>query len=107
MVFDREAVYLGSMNLDPRSVVLNTEVGLLIHSEALAGQVAEFIERAMAPDLSYRVRLNPDSDLIHNPLLWHENEDGIAVRHDRDPQSGFFRRLLIDILSGLPIESQL
>jgi cardiolipin synthase C len=32
MAFDREAVFIGSFNLDPRSAVINTEAGLYIES---------------------------------------------------------------------------
>lgn len=107
LVFDRKTVYIGSMNLDPRSVLLNTEAGLVIRSDALAGQVADFIERAMAPERSYRVRLNPDSDMRVDALRWHETVNGREVIHDREPRTGGWARLLIDIMSGLPIESQL
>jgi putative cardiolipin synthase len=107
LVFDRAAVYIGSMNLDPRSVLLNTEAGLLIRSEALAGQVAAFIEQAMTPERSYRVRINPDGDLTVNPLIWQEAVAGGEQTYAREPHTGFWMQLLIDLLSGLPIESQL
>jgi putative cardiolipin synthase len=107
LVFDRAAVYIGSMNLDPRSVLLNTEAGLLIRSEALASQVAAFIEQAMTPERSYRVRINPDSDLTVKPLVWQETVAGVEQTHSREPRTGFWMQLLIDLLSGLPIESQL
>lgn len=107
LVFDREAVYIGSMNLDPRSVLLNTEAGLLIRSEAMAGQVAAFIEQAMKPERSYRVRINPDGDLSVKPLIWQEIDAGAEQTHTREPRTGFWMQLLIDLLSGLPIESQL
>jgi putative cardiolipin synthase len=34
-VFDRKITFVGSFNLDPRSVNLNTEMGLLVVSDAL------------------------------------------------------------------------
>jgi putative cardiolipin synthase len=107
MVFDRVAVYIGSMNLDPRSVLLNTEAGLIIHSESLADQVAVYIERAMAPDRSYRVRLNQESDQAVNPLQWHETVAGEEVIHRYEPGAGLRMRFLIDLMKGLEIESQL
>ena len=54
---DRSRVFVGSFNLDPRSASLNTEMGLVIESPALAEQIAA----AFADDIparSYRVRLN-------------------------------------------------
>jgi len=43
-VFDRSNIFIGSMNLDPRSIVLNTEIGVYCKSEALAMQVVDGIE---------------------------------------------------------------
>jgi putative cardiolipin synthase len=42
VVVDRRHVLIGSMNMDPRSKVLNTEVGALVDSPALAEDVAAF-----------------------------------------------------------------
>ncbi|WP_328515883.1 phospholipase D-like domain-containing protein [Ralstonia solanacearum] len=36
MIVDRSALFVGSMNIDPRSVGLNTESGPIIRSPALA-----------------------------------------------------------------------
>jgi putative cardiolipin synthase len=50
IVGDRRNVYIGAMNLDPRSVYLNTEIGLWIVCESLAEEAASLMERDMAPD---------------------------------------------------------
>jgi putative cardiolipin synthase len=55
MVFDRKRVFVGSFNLDPRSIHLNTEMGLLVESEALGQAVAASIENDIAPGNSWRV----------------------------------------------------
>ncbi len=44
VVIDRRRTYIGSMNLDPRSATLNTELGALIDSPALAAQALALIE---------------------------------------------------------------
>ena len=49
MVFDRQSVWIGSFNLDPRSIGINTEVGVMIDSPEIATKVAAFMENAMAP----------------------------------------------------------
>jgi putative cardiolipin synthase len=49
MVFDRQSVWIGSFNLDPRSIGINTEIGLMIDSPDLAEQVAEFMKGGVAP----------------------------------------------------------
>ena len=45
IVLDRKKVYVGSLNLDRRSIYLNTEMGILTEDPVLADRVAGFIER--------------------------------------------------------------
>ncbi|MCQ4316537.1 phospholipase D family protein [Stutzerimonas zhaodongensis] len=56
-VFDQQEVFLGSLNFDPRSILWNTEVGILIDSEALASDVYELVQEGTSPAISYEVRL--------------------------------------------------
>lgn len=49
MVVDRQRVYIGSMNFDPRSAFINTEMGLIVDSTGLAEALAALIERDMHP----------------------------------------------------------
>lgn len=107
MVVDREQVYVGSMNLDPRSAWLNTEGGLLIRSPELAAQVARFIEADMSPERSYAVRVDPASDPADGRLVWIEEQGGKELRYTEEPRSGFLRRWLIRLIGLLPIEDDL
>lgn len=50
MVIDGKTIFIGTFNLDPRSANLNTEVGVLIESEALARNLTAAIERDMHPE---------------------------------------------------------
>ena len=56
VVVDERRVFVGSMNMDRRSSRLNTELGLVIDSAALAGEVAALL-RSEQTDGSYRLRL--------------------------------------------------
>ena len=56
-VFDRQEVFLGSLNFDPRSVLWNTEVGVLIESAELASEVQRLTLEGTSPAVSYEVRL--------------------------------------------------
>ncbi len=47
LVVDSKIVYIGTFNFDPRSENLNTEVGVIIHNEALARAVEAAIETDM------------------------------------------------------------
>jgi putative cardiolipin synthase len=61
LVMDRERVFIGTYNLDPRSENLNTEVGVVIHDAQQAGLVARAIETDLAPENSWNpAREDPD-----------------------------------------------
>ncbi len=107
VVFDRKVAYVGSMNLDPRSVVLNTESGLLLHGEALVGQVADFIEQALQPSRSYRLSLGQVDEAGEPALLWHDQRVDGEVIHPFDPRTSAVLRGYINVLSLLPIEGEL
>jgi putative cardiolipin synthase len=102
IVFDQQSVWIGSFNLDPRSIGLNTEVGLMIESPEVAAQVARLMEGGVAPGNAYHVTLDDDGD-----LLWTTEIDGKEVRYHSDPETGPWRRFAINILQLLPIEDQL
>ncbi|WP_416421835.1 phospholipase D family protein [Pseudomonas sp. App30] len=57
MIFDRQRVFIGSFNFDARSVLWNTEVGVLVHSPELAERTRELALQGMAPALSYQAVL--------------------------------------------------
>ena len=102
MIFDRKRVFVGSFNLDPRSINLNTEIGLLVYSEELATQVAELIDELIKPENSWQVTLDDDGDLV-----WQGSENGLAVMHKGDPEAGGLRKFNTFIFSMLPIEEHL
>src|SRR5258708_33249950 len=54
LIFDRQTLFVGSFNLDPRSAALNTEMGLIIHIPNLARTTALAIEELL-PRSTYRV----------------------------------------------------
>ena len=63
MVIDRERVFIGSMNLDPRSAELNSEMGVVVESPGLASELAAAMERDMAPENAWRVTLDADGSV--------------------------------------------
>ena len=54
-VIDRETVFIGSMNFDPRSDQHNTEMGLFIESPTLAQQVLKLVD-VIKQQGAYQVR---------------------------------------------------
>ena len=91
-IVDREIVFLGSMNFDPRSRDLNTEFGLLIQSPELAEEIRSFIER-MAREGSYRLRLDADG----KTLRWYSAGDDRPLP-EFEPGTDLGSRLLLDLL---------
>jgi putative cardiolipin synthase len=112
---DRKILVIGSMNLDPRSANLNTELALVIHSPALAGQVAELIDRALSPEVSYRVTLATPAQLAQlryidappSQLEWTDKENGELRTYNFDPQAGLYRNFLTGIFLLLPVQGEL
>jgi putative cardiolipin synthase len=60
MVIDRQRSFIGSMNLDPRSEVINSEMGILIESAPLAGALAAEMERDMGGANAWRIELDAE-----------------------------------------------
>ena len=58
MVIDRWSTFVGSLNLDPRSIYLNTEMGLIIHSPTLAEAVAQEFQEELKPENSWQVLMD-------------------------------------------------
>ena len=95
---DNSRVFIGSFNFDPRSSTLNTEMGFVIDSPALANRMEVALSRRFLAS-AYEVRL---SDV--GKLYWIERRDAEWVRHDTEPGTSFWRRLEIWLMSMLPIE---
>lgn len=105
-VVDRKAVFVGSMNFDPRSDARNTELGLIIFSPAIARQVQGLIT-GLEREGAYRVRLNP----IDQSLEWVEPmrdvENMAPVVHRAEPEVDFWTRWKLELLAPLIPESLL
>jgi len=93
--------FVGSMNFDPRSASLNTEMGVVFQDAALAGELASMFEEETSPAISYRV------DIEGSRLIWRDRANGSErlVRHE--PDASLTRRMIAGLIRILPIESQL
>lgn len=97
---DDARIFVGSFNFDQRSAHLNTEMGMVIDSRAIASQLGDFFEKTV-PELAYEVRLAPDGE----HLVWIERIPGGAEkRYDQDPETDGWMRFKVEFLSILPIE---
>ena len=103
VVFDRKVTFVGSFNLDPRSVNLNTEMGWLVESESLAEAVAESIEKDISAGNSWQVILKDDG----HPE-WITVENGVVtVEAEKEPMTTAAQRAEADALAIVPDDAQL
>jgi putative cardiolipin synthase len=106
-VFDRQRLYIGSMNFDQRSHRLNTEVGLIIDSPELARQAAVRFESIAAPANSYVPALRADPTGGPPKLVWRTREDGSDIEYDLEPARSSWQRMQVEFLSVLPLDKEL
>ena len=93
-VIDGRTMFIGSMNLDPRSERTNTEVGLAIESPVLAQTVRGLARDALASG-AYKLRLSADGQRIE----WVEvDADGQEVVHTNEPDDNPWLRLQLWLL---------
>jgi putative cardiolipin synthase len=95
---DRQRVFVGSFNLDLRSIALNTEMGVVIESPTLAKALAVSLDQRLAL-FAYEVVLTPQGT-----LNWIERTPGGEIVHDTEPKTGALKRMGVGVLSVLPIE---
>lgn len=107
MVFDRQRIFIGSMNFDERSRHLNTEIGLIIDSPELAEQTARRFNAMAQLDNAYRPALVSASGSTHEHLQWTTQEKGQTVVYQREPSPSAWRRLLVRVLAWLPVRREL
>ena len=96
---DQSRMFVGSFNFDPRSADLNTEMGLVIDSPAMAQRMSAVLERQVLTR-AYELKLSPDGQ-----LRWLERSaDGVQTWHDREPGASWWRRGSVQLMSLLPID---
>jgi putative cardiolipin synthase len=98
LVGDRKRCFVGSLNLDPRALEINTENGLYIESEGLCGQLAEEFDTLMSPENAWKVYLNED-----NRIRWKSESGTLSVQ----PARSFWQRISDFFWRLIPIENQI
>jgi putative cardiolipin synthase len=106
-VFDRERVFIGSMNLDQRSLHINTEIGLIIESPELARQMAARVADMAQPANSYVLVLGERDAAGRRALIWRTQEDGKPTDLHQEPAVTDWQRLQVELLSWLPLDELL
>jgi putative cardiolipin synthase len=100
ILIDRRYAFIGSLNLDPRSVEINAEMGLLIDSEPMVKNLTQDGDERLSV-LTYRVRVNDKGK-----LEWHGRIDNQDVVETKEPLTGWWLRFKAWFMKIAP-ESQL
>jgi putative cardiolipin synthase len=98
IIVDRQFVYVGSLNLDPRSMYINTEFGLIIESPDFAEAVAKEFEIGLSPENSWQVQLD-DKDR----LIWISGDQ----INRKEPARSFWRRFQSGFFGLFDLDDQL
>jgi putative cardiolipin synthase len=97
-VFDRKTVFIGSFNLDPRSMNLDTEIVLVVQSPQLAAQFLDAFAIDFAPENAWRI-----ADVVgEGDVAWLTQQPARPLVEPHDPASAW-RRFLRSIERILPI----
>jgi len=98
IVGNRERCYIGSLNLDPRAMKINTESGMLIESAELAGQLSALIDQYSNSENAWKV--SRDST---GRMQWQSRGE---TRY-REPKGKWTRKLGAWFGGLLPIKDQI
>jgi putative cardiolipin synthase len=97
IVFDDDVVFIGSLNLDPRSLYLNTELGAVLNSSILAAQLRSAFKIMIQPENAWRVLDTPDG------LRWQSS----AGTRETEPSKGPWQRFRNWLYGLVPLAGQL
>ncbi|HEY2454186.1 MAG TPA: phospholipase D family protein [Scandinavium sp.] len=95
---DGKKVFIGSFNFDPRSALLNTEMGLVIDSESLAQRIHHRFLRSQR-NAAWQLRLTR-----WGKIHWIDREEGSEEELRKEPMATFWQRILVLVAYVLPVE---
>jgi putative cardiolipin synthase len=107
IVVDQRLVFVGSMNLDQRSKLLNTEMGIIVDCPQLAEAVTQFFDTATLPSTAYHVVLTAHDSPHGGQMQWLASDGSKKLVYHHDPEASMKRRLEVDLLKLMPIEGML
>lgn len=97
-IIDGQEVFLGSLNLDPRSIKLNTEIGLFIQSRKLSSDLLGSLDEEIE-NYTYRLAMSESGE-----LEWHFDGPGANAVTRNEPGATFFKRFVVGITALLSVE---
>ena len=94
-VMDGQVLFVGSLNLDPRSVRLNSEQGLLVRDPVLAAQLVRLFDTLTSPQDAWAVGCEGGKHLV-----WRD----ASGERNSEPPAGFMRKIVAALSRWLPVE---
>ena len=102
LVVDCRIFFVGSMNLDPRSALTNTEIGIVVDAPEAVVRLCSVLDDVLAKG-AYRVELRSSATGgMH--AEWVGREGDREVRYSVEPKSTAWQRWKSGFYSLLPIE---
>ncbi|HKJ21386.1 MAG TPA: phospholipase D-like domain-containing protein, partial [Woeseiaceae bacterium] len=98
LLIDNDMVFVGSANLDPRSLRINTEMGLLVLSEQFNAKVRSALEGDFSTANAWRLELQSDGK-----VFWVSDDETLQSQ----PATSFTQRIEDWFFSHLPIEDEM
>jgi putative cardiolipin synthase len=105
MAMDRTTMFVGSFNFDPRSLNINTEIGILFRDPAITSASSQNFDDHI-DKVAFRVELVTD-DKGNESMRWTGIEDGKEVVFTHEPYASVWQRFFVNVLRILPIDSML
>jgi len=102
IVIDGRLVFVGSFNIDYRSIRHNSEVGVIVDSLAFGARVLAEIAEATQPDNSWRLTIGPS-----NEIVWLDESVDPPTRYLDDPHTSLLDQLAPWFGYFLPIDGLL
>lgn len=98
LIIDFDKVFIGSTNLDPRSLRINTEMGLLVVGAAFNRDVRDAVDSDFSGRNSWRLELRDDGNVV-----WISDDATLSAQ----PASSFMQRIEDWFFALLPIENEM
>ena len=98
LIIDHDKVFVGSANLDPRSLRINTEMGFLIVSDQFNQKLRNALEDDFSGANAWRLKLQEDSS-----VYWVADDRTLKSQ----PATSFMQRIEDWFFSHMPIEGEL
>jgi len=105
---DQRYLFVGSFNLDPRSIALNTEMGIIFEAPDYATALSKGFDE-FGEVKAYRLALqeNPAGKNKADQLVWYSQEDGKRITYTKEPDTSWWNRFVAGFMSLFVPESQL